>query len=107
MGIDGLAISVIPYIRDVLRLLSHTAARYIETDRWLGIVERFKETDASDLFLRGHIDIILAHFDDARLPLEESIQIVGQAVQGIFDCHGIGFRTIPERVYISVREPSG
>ena len=105
--IDELAISVIPYIKDVLRLLSHTAARYMGTDRWPGIVERIKEASASQRFLREHLDIILTHFDDAQLPLEESIRIVGQAVEGIFHNCGVGFRTVPEGVYISVREPSG
>ena len=107
MGIDDLSMSVIPYIKDVLRLLSHTAARYMGTDRWPDIVERIKETDASQRFLRDHLDIILAHFDDAQLPLEESIRIVGQAVEGIFHNCGLGFRTVPEGVYISVTEPSG
>ena len=107
MGIDDLAMSVIPYIKDLLRLLSHTAARYLGTDLWPGIAERVKETDASQRFLKEHLDTILAHFDDAQSPLEESLQTVGQAVEGIFHNCGLGFRTVPEGVYISVSEPSG
>ena len=106
MGIDDLAMSVIPYIKDLLRLLSHTAARYMGTDLWPDIVERIKETDASKRFVREHLDTILAHFDDAQSPLEESIQAVGQAVEGIFHNCGLGFRTDPQGVYISVSEPS-
>ena len=107
MGIDDLAMSVIPYIKDLLRLLSHTAARYLGTDLWPGIAERVKETDASQRFLKEHLDTILAHFDDAQSPLEESIQAVGQAVEGIYRNCGFGFRTVPEGVYISVNEPTG
>ena len=107
MGIDDLAMSVIPYIKDLLILLSHTAARYLGTDLWPGIAERVKETDASQRFLKEHLDTILAHFDDAQSPLEESLQTVGQAVEGIFHNCGLGFRTVPEGVYISVSEPSG
>lgn len=107
MGIDDLSMSVIPYVNDVLRLLSHTAARYIGTERWPDIVRQIKETDASQRFLKGHLNVILTHLDDAQLSLEESIRIVGQAVEGIFHNCGLGFRTVPEGVYISVGEPSG
>ena len=106
-GIDDLAMSVIPYIKDLLRLLSHTAARYMGTDAWQVIVERIRETDASQRFLKEHLDTILAHFDDDQSPLEESIQAVGQAAEGIYRNCGLGFRTVPEGVHISVSEPSG
>ena len=107
MGIDDLSMSVIPYIKDLLRLLSHTAARYLGTDLWPDIVERIGGTDASQRFLKEHLETILAHFDDAQSPLEESLQNVGQAVEGIFHNCGLEFQTVPEGVYISVREPSG
>ncbi len=106
MGIDDLAMSVIPCIKDSLRLLSHTAARYMGTDSWPDIVLRIEETDASQRFLKDHLDTILAHFEDARLPLEESVQAVGRAVEGLFHNCGLRFRTYPEGVYISVSEPS-
>ena len=107
MGIDDLCMSVIPYVRDIFRLLSHTAARYMGTDPWPDIIERIKETNASQRFLKEHLDTILAQLDDAQSPLEDYIRIVGQAVEGIFHNCGLGFRTVPEGVYISVREPSG
>ena len=106
IGIDDIAISVVPYVKDLLTLLSHTAARYMGTDIWPGCVERIRETDASQRFLKEHLDIILTHFDDVLSPLEESIQAVGQAVEGIFRNCGLGFRTVPEGVYISVSEPT-
>ena len=106
IGIDDIAISVVPYVEDLLTLLSHTAARYMGTDIWPGCVERIRETDASQRFLKEHLDIILTHFDDVLSPLEESIQAVGQAVEGIFRNCGLGFRTVPEGVYISVSEPT-
>ena len=107
MGIDDLRMSVIPYVRDIFRLLSHTAARYMGTDPWPDIIERIKETNASQRFLKEHLDTILAQLDDAQSPLEDSIRIVGQAVEGIFPQLRSRFRTVPEGVYISVREPSG
>ena len=106
MGIDDLAMSVIPYIKDLLRLLSHTSARYMGTDLWSDIVGRIKETDASRRFLKDHLDTILVHFDDAQSSPEESVQAVGLAVEGIFQNCGLGFRTVAEGVYIAVREPS-
>ncbi len=104
---DDFAAAVIPYVKDLLRLLSHTAARYMGIALWPGIVEQVKEADASQRFLKEYLDIILARFGDAQPPLEESIQVVGQAVEGIFRNCGLGFRTVPKGVYISVSEPSG
>ena len=107
MGIDDLAMSVIPCIQDLLRLLSHTTARYMGTDLWPDIVERIEETGAFRRFLKEHFDTILAYFYDTQSPLEESLQTVGQAAEGIFHNCGLGFRTVPEGVYISVSKPSG
>ena len=44
IGIDDLATVVVPNIRDVLVLLSHTASMYMGTERWPGIVKDIKET---------------------------------------------------------------
>lgn len=107
MGIDDLAKSVMPCIKDLLRLLSHTTARYMGTDLWPDIVERIKQTDASQRFLKEHLDTILVYLDDTQSPLEESLQGIEQAVEGIFHNCGLGFRTVPDGVYISVSEPSG
>ena len=106
MGIDELAVTVIPNISDLLRLLSHTTARYIGTELWPSIVEQVKATDFSQRFLKEHLDTILARLADGSLPLEESVQIVAHAVEGIFHNCGLSFQTVPEGVYISVDAPS-
>ena len=107
MGLDELAVSVIPFIKDLLRILSNTASRYMGTDLWPGIVGRIKETEASQRFLKEHLDVILDAFHDTQLPLEETLQIIGQAVEGIFHNCGLRFQTVPYSVYIYVSEPSG
>ena len=43
MGIDDLATAVIPHIKDLLRLLSHSASRYMGTELWPNIVEQIKD----------------------------------------------------------------
>ena len=106
VGIDDLAMSVIPYVKDLLVLLSHTAARYMGTDHWPDVVERMRDTEASQRFMREHLDTILTHLDDAQPPLEESLQALGQAVEGMFRNCGLEFRTEPQGVHISVSEPS-
>ena len=106
MGIDDLASVVIRDINDLLKLLSHTASRYMGTELWPDIVERIKETDASQRFFKEHLDTILGQLDDAQLPFEESVQIVAHAVEGIFHNSGLKFQTVPEGVYISVDAPS-
>ena len=106
IGIDDLATVVVPNIRDVLVLLSHTASMYMGTERWPGIVKDIKETGASQRLLKEHLDTILCQFSDTELPLEKSIQIVSHAIEGILDNCGLGFETVPEGVYISVDAPS-
>lgn len=106
VGIDHLATMVIPVIEDLLRLLSHTASRCMGTELWPNIVEQINETDACQRFFREHIDTILVQLKDSQLPLEESVQIVAQAVEGIFRNCGLSFETVPEGVYISVDTPS-
>ena len=106
MGIDDPSIAVIPYLKDLLRLLSHTASRYMGTERWPNIVEQIKRTDAAHRFFKGHIDTILMQLDDPELPFQESVQITAHAVEGIFRNCGLSFQTVPEGVYISVNAPS-
>ncbi len=104
--IDELATVVVPNVTDILRLLSHTASRYMETEPWPDIVEQIKETDASQRFFKEHIDTIFSQFNGDQLPLKESVQIVTHAVEGIFRNCGLSFETVPEGVYISVDAPS-
>jgi hypothetical protein len=106
MGIDDLAEAVIPAIKDILILLSHTASMYMETELWPDILQRIKKTDASRRFLGEHLDTILGQLDDAQMPFEESVQIVTRAVEGIFQNCGLSLKTVPEGVYISVDAPS-
>ena len=42
IGIDDLAASVIPAVKDLLALLSHAASKYLGTDIWAEAVERIK-----------------------------------------------------------------
>ena len=51
-GIDYLAMEVIPDVKDILRLLSHTASRYAGTESWPNIVEQIKKTDAYRRFFK-------------------------------------------------------
>ncbi len=106
MGIDDLATVVIPDIKDLLKLLSHTASRYMGTERWPEIIVQIKETDTSQRFFKEHLDTIIGQLDDAQSPFEESVQIVAHAVEEIFHNCGLSFQTVPEGVYISVDSPS-
>ena len=102
MGIDDLAATVIPAVKEVLVLLSYTAAMYKETARWPEIAKDIEETEASQRFFKEHLDTILGQLSDRERPLEMTIQTIGQAIEGMFHNCGLGFRTVPERVYISV-----
>ncbi len=106
IGIDDFARVVLPGIKDILVVLSHTASMYMGTERWLDIIKDIKETEASERFLAEHLDTLLGQFGDPELPLEKSVQVVSHAIEGIFRNCGLGFQTIPEGVYISVEAPS-
>ena len=106
MKIEDLATEVIPEVKDVLILLSHTAAMYLGTTRWPDIMRDIRETEASRRFLKEHLDTILGQFSGAELPLEETIQVLSLAIEGIFRNCGLTFRTVPEGLYIAVRPPS-
>ena len=105
-SIDILAMEMIPNVKDVLRLLSNTASRYMGTEHWQGILEQIKGMDASQRFFKEYLDTILGQLDQAQSPFEESVQIVANAVEGIFRNCGLSFQTVPEGVYISVDAPS-
>ncbi len=102
VGIDEIATVVIPAMKDLFKLLSHTASRYKCTELWPDIVERIKETDASQRFFKEHLDTILGQLDDDQLPFEESVQTLVHAVDAILHNCGLSLQTVPGGVYISV-----
>lgn len=106
MCIDDLYTEVIPHVKDLLILLSHTAARYLGTEHWSEIVGCIKSTEASQRFFKENLDTIIGQFDDPQQPFDASVQTVAQAVEGIFRYCGLSFRTEPQGVYISVDAPS-
>ena len=106
IGIDDLATTVITQVKDLFRLLSHTASRYMETELWPDIMQQIKATDASQRFFREYLGNILDRLDDEQASFAESVQVVAHAVAEIFHNCGLGFKTVPEGVYISVAAPS-
>ena len=104
--IDELAEEVIPNVKDILILLSHTSSVLIGTKRWPGILEQIRDSEAYQRFLTVHLEKILSQFDVDRLPFEASIQLVADAVEGIFQNCGLTFRNHPEGLYINVDTPS-
>ena len=105
MNINELAGEVIPFVNDLLVLVSHTAALYIETERWPKLMRRIKETEAGRRFLRDHLDSIVEEFDDKQTPFTMALERVYKAVERIFGNCGLGFKTVDNGVYISVTEP--
>ena len=106
MEIEELAFEVIPEVKDVLILLSHTAAMYLGTIRWADVLTDIRKTETAQRFLKEHLDAILGQLSGAELPLEETIQVLAVAIEGIFRNCGLTFRTVPEGLYIAVGPPS-
>ena len=104
IGLDVIESRVIPDIKDLLTLLSHTASMYMGTEHWPDIVGRIRGTEASRRFLSEHLETILDQLDNRDVSYEKSVQVVARALEGVFD--NCGFRAAPEGFYISFDTPS-
>ena len=102
---QDIADELIPYVDDLLILLMHTASLYMGTDSWDGIMKRIREKEAFERFLNRHIDIILDQLEAPNLSLEESVQIVANAVERIFRNCGLNFEAGAEGLNIIVAAP--
>jgi hypothetical protein len=105
VSINELAGEILPFVNDLLVLVSHTAALYSGTEQWFKIFKRIKETEAGRRFLRDHLDSIVRQFDDKQTPFAVALERVSEAVEQIFGNCGLGFHTVDNGVYISVVEP--
>ena len=101
-----LADTVIPYVTDLLTLVTHTAALYMGTDQWDRIMDSILQTEASERFLEDNLASILSQFDSSQLPLSESIQVVANALEAIFHNCGLSFPKCSEGLYLVTRPPS-
>lgn len=106
IGIEELASAVIPKVREVLTILSHTTSIYMDTEHWPDIANEIAETEASKRFFKEYLDAILGQLDIHDSSLEDRIAVVSQAVEGIFSNCGLRFETVPEGVYIAVSAPA-
>ena len=106
ISIGDLDSAVCPHVLDILTLLFHTASIYVGSERWPEIAERVSKTEASQRFLREHLETMLAQLGNPQLRIEDSLQLVEHSIEGIFYNCGLSFKTTPEGVYISVSAPS-
>ena len=105
MEIGDLAAEVIPYVNDLLTVVSHTAAIYLGTEQWPEILRRIKQTEASQRFFSEHLDSVLGQLNDPLVPFASSVETVASAVEGIFRKCGLNFETVDGGVYIRVDWP--
>ncbi len=104
--IDALAEKLIPYVKDLLTLLSHTIAIYHKSDRWPEILDLIRSTEGSRRFLRQNLDIIINQLGDLERSVFDAKTVIVAAVEDIFHHCGLGFQTVDEGVYISVETPA-
>ena len=105
-GIEDFYNELVPYVIDTLTLLVHTAGSYLKTDQWQVLLDSFRETEACRRFMKGHLDAILVHLVDSEFLSYVQVPSLMNAVEGIFLNCGIGFKTMPEGLYVSVTRPS-
>ena len=106
IALDDLAEQVIPYVKDLLTLMSHTIAIYDRSDQWPAILDRIRSTEGGRRFLRQNLDIIINQLSNREGSVSDSKTAVAAAVEDIFVHCGLGFQTVGEGVYISVRAPA-
>ena len=104
--IDALAEKIIPYVKDLLTLMSHTVAIYHKSDRWPEILDLIRSTEGSRRFLRQNLDIIINQLSDLECSVVDAKTAIVAAVEDIFAHCGLGFQTVDEGVYISVQAPA-
>ena len=104
--IDTLAEKLIPYVKDLLTLLSHTIAIYHNSDRWPEILDLIRSTEGSRRFLRQNLDIIINQLGDLERSVFDAKTVIVAAVEDIFHHCGLGFQTVDEGVYIRVETPA-
>ena len=106
IAIDDLAEQVIPYVKDLLTLMSHTIAIYRTSDRWPEILDLIRSTEGGRRFLRQNLDIIINQLSNLECSVSDAKTAIAAAVEDIFAHCGLGFQTVDERVYISVQAPA-
>ena len=106
MKIEDLYALVVTFVKDILTLVSHTAAIYIGTERWPETLRSIKNTVASQRFFGEHLDTFLGQLDSIGTSYEESLRIVEQAIEEIFRNCGLSFETTPQGLYVAVTSPS-
>ena len=104
--IDALANRIIPYVKDLLTLTSHTVAIYRGSDRWPEILDLIRSTEGGGRFLRQNLDVIINQLSNLECSVSDARMAIAAAVEDIFANCGLGFQTVDEGVYISVQMPA-
>ena len=106
LAIDDLAEQLVPYVKDLLTLMSHTIAIYDRSDQWPAILDLIKSTEGGKRFLRQNLDIIINQLSNRECSVSDAKTAIAAAVEDIFAHCGLGFQTVDEGVYISVQTPA-
>ena len=96
IALDDLAEPVIPYVKDLLTLMSHTIAIYDRSDQWPAILDLIRSTEGGRRFLRQNLDIITNQLSNREGSVSDSKTAVAAAVEDIFVHCGLGFQTVGE-----------
>ena len=104
--IDDLAEQLVPYVKDLLTLMSHTIAIYDRSDQWPAILDLIRNTEGGRRFLRQNLDIIINQLSNRECSVSDAKTAIATAVEDIFVHCGLGFQTVDEGVYISVQAPA-
>ncbi len=105
-SIEELLDSVYGIVKDVLTVLSHTAAIYREDVNWPAVEQPISETSGSRRFLKEHLHTLLAGLRDTDQKLESRIEAITPAIDAILVNCGLTLETQGEGIYVGVKTPA-
>lgn len=106
MSLDEFLATVMPCIKDLLILITHTASIYRESASWKGIVEEIRATEAYRRFLNEHLDNILGQLNAEQTRYKTALAVVMSSVEKILENCGLTLKTCPQGLYVGVTWPA-
>ena len=97
---------VMPCIKDLLILITHTASIYRESASWQGIVEQIQATEAYERFLNEHLESILGQLNPEQIQYKSALAVVMGHVEKILENCGLTLKTCPQGLYVGVTWPA-
>lgn len=106
VSIEALLDDVYGLVKDVLTVLTHTAAIYRSDEHWVAIEQAVEETSGARRLMKSNLPTILAELRTRDQNLEDRIQAIARAVDDVLVNCGLTLETQGEGIYVGVKPPA-